>query len=265
MPNETPQFAELQKEQVNLFSPKDIAVCKAQYQTAKNRYEQSLREALPDRYLDYLKKEVEELEFVVKYNELLFLLNKPCPMSWVREHETVQIKVNGIKRKLWYLPIDKVKYLLNRIFGISWKAEIVREGIMFNSVYVTVRLHYCIPGTNIWYWIDGTGAQAAQTKAGEGAANLQEIRSDAITKGLPSAASYALSNAAGNLGDLFGGNLNTTDAKNFAGAYNPSISTGNGVEYVDDEPKAAAAPITIIETLESNNNKQEVADFQEEF
>lgn len=159
-------------------------------------------------------------EVAFAHNELLKLLNKPCYEPWVKEHPIVKIKVNGHMSPLRYLPIDKVRFLLTRIFGLFWNDEIIHYSTELNSAVVHVRLHYCLPGTDVWMYKDGIGAVGLQTDKGASASDLSLIKSDAFMKAMPSASSFALSNAAEKLGSLFGSLLNKSDAVMYMGLNN---------------------------------------------
>ncbi len=164
-------------------------------------------------------------EKAYKNDQLLLLLSSPPNKAWLKKHPT--IKVKNEKRQyveLEYLPTDKLEFLLNKIFG-RWHIEIQREGVMFNSVYVAVRLHYWNPATEEWGYKDGIGAVGAQTDAGQAAGNLAAIKQDAIMKALPAAASYAFKNACKRLGAIFGGDLNNFETEEFTPTFfapNPS-------------------------------------------
>lgn len=156
-------------------------------------------------------------EVAFKHNSLLQLLNQPVHEKWVKTHDAISVKVNGQFQKLRYLPIDKVRFLLTRIFGLFWYDEIIRYSSEFNSCTVHVRLHYCIPETDVWLFKDGIGAVGVQTDKGSSASDLGAIKSNAVMLAMPAASSYALSNAAEKLGSLFGAHLNKSDAIAFAG------------------------------------------------
>lgn len=134
------------------------------------------------------------------------LLNKPPVENFIKDHPFAK----GVR----YLPIDKVEFLLTKIFQ-QWRIEVMREGQLFNSVYVAVRLHYLHPLTGEWLYHDGLGAVGVQTDKGEAASNLGAIKQDAIMKALPAAESYAIKDAAEKLGELFGKNLNRKDTIQF--------------------------------------------------
>jgi hypothetical protein len=82
---------------------------------------------------------------------------------------------------------------------------------MFNAVYVTVRLHLQHPVTGEMFYMDGVGAAELQTKTGASASDLAAINKGAVMMALPMAKSYAIKDAAENLGKLFGRDLNRKD------------------------------------------------------
>lgn len=165
--------------------------------------------------------------------EFLILCNSPVPNTWVKK-----VKVGG-GRTINYIPIDKIEYLLTRMFGVYWRREILREQLILNTVISTVRLHYKIPGTNIWCFQDGAGGSPIQVDALEDpnnpnsrkikASELQYLKSTAIQQAFPSSASFALSNAAERLGVLFGKDLNKPDGEVYDGYYNPN----DGIESAE--------------------------------
>ena len=113
---------------------------------------------------------------------------------------------------------------LQRIFK-DFKVEILREGTMFNAVYVTVRLHYLHPVTGEWSFHDGTGADQIQTKSGASAADLASIGNNAVAMSLPKAVSFAISDATDHLGKLFGRDLNRKDTMGFGVDKNLDLDT----------------------------------------
>jgi len=144
-----------------------------------------------------------------KRDTFLTFINQDPPQSWLKDHPLA----SNVK----YLPIDKVELLLKRIFQ-EYKVEILREGQLLNSLFVTVRLHYKDPISG-WTYQDGTGAVPIQTDKGESASDLIHIKSDAISKGLPAAVSFAIKDAADRIGDIFGGNINRKDTLEFSPMY----------------------------------------------
>jgi len=145
-----------------------------------------------------------------KNDQLNLLLNQPTPEKWIKDHP--------FAKNVKYIPIDKVEFLLTRIFQ-EWKVEIISYSALFNSVSCHIRLHYKNPISVEWSFHDGVGAVGVQTDAGKSAADLGAIKQDAVMKALPAAESYAIKDAAEKLGILFGKNLNRKDTIGFAGAY----------------------------------------------
>ena len=145
-----------------------------------------------------------------KNDQLNLLLNQPTPEKWIKDHP--------FAKNVKYIPIDKVEFLLTRIFQ-EWKVEIISYSALFNSVSCHIRLHYKNPISGEWSFHDGVGAVGVQTDAGKSAADLGAIKQDAVMKALPAAESYAIKDAAEKLGILFGKNLNRKDTIGFAGAY----------------------------------------------
>lgn len=166
--------------------------------------------AKPEKQLPTLKELHFNEEIAFKSDQLNLLLNQPVPEAWINTHP--------FSKNVKYLPIEKVEFLLTRIFQ-QWRVEIISFSALFNSVSVQVRLHYLNPITGQWSFHDGLGAVGVQTDAGKSAADLGAIKQDAVMKALPAAESYAIKDAAEKLGILFGKNLNRKDTLGFSGAY----------------------------------------------
>lgn len=148
----------------------------------------------------------EQLE-IAWNNELLnAILNSPPNSAWIKE--------NKYASNSKYLPIDKVEYLLRKIFK-EFRIEITGQGVAFNGVWVTVRVHYLHPVSNVWQYHDGIGAEAMQVKSGSSASQLENINKGALSMAFPTAKSYALKDACDHFGDLFGANLNRKDTVAF--------------------------------------------------
>jgi len=137
-----------------------------------------------------------------RQNDVNILLNQEPKKDWLKDHPTA--------KKVKYIPIERIEWLLTNIF-IEWKIEILREGLMANSAYVVVRLHYKNLTTGIWEWLDGVGACPLQTDKDAAATDWTKIKNDAVMKALPAAESYAVKDAAEKLGKLFGKDLNRAD------------------------------------------------------
>jgi hypothetical protein len=166
------------------------------------------------------------LEVAFKNDQLKLKLNKPIPAGWLKKHPSAKKKVtnNGQTTTVAaeYLPIDKVEFLLDYIFQ-EWRIEVLREGIMFNSVYVTVRVHYRSPITGEWSFHDGIGAKSLQLDADSKASNMANIKAEAVMMGLPSAKSYAIKDACDHLGAIFGRNANRADSLDFKSVYDTEV------------------------------------------
>lgn len=147
---------------------------------------------------------------MVKRDQFLQVVNIDPPKEWVKDHPIAK----GVK----YMPIERIELLLTRIFQ-EWKVEILREGQLANSLYVTVRLHFKDPIDGEWRWQDGTGAAPIKTDKGENASNMAAIKNDAVMTGLPAAESFAVKDAAEKIGRLFGKDLNRKDVAGFTPSY----------------------------------------------
>jgi len=139
-------------------------------------------------------------------NQLNILLNQQPPVKWLKQHPFV--------KNLVYLPIERVEYLLTKLF-FRWKVEVKETQLIGNSVCVSIRLHYFNPVTNEWEWQDGIGASPLQTDSGAGAIEFNKLKSGAVMMAAPAAKSYAVKDAAEQIGAIFGKNLNRADKANY--------------------------------------------------
>lgn len=149
----------------------------------------------------------DNLELAFKHDQLNQLVNVDPKQDW--------IKTNRYANNSKYIPIGIVETLLQKVFK-QHRIEVLREGVMFNSVYVTVRLHYLNLVTNEWSFHDGVGAVQLQTKQGSSPAELQNINNNAVMMALPMAKSYAIKDAAENIGRIFGRDLNRKDVLEYS-------------------------------------------------
>lgn len=198
-----------------------------------------------------LVAESSHAESAFKNDQWNSLLNKPPHESWVKQHPLVKVKNDaGEMVPLRYLPIDKVEFLLTRIYQ-KWMVEIKSVQQIFNSVLVIIRLHVLNPRTNEWEYQDGVGAMNAQTDKGASAADLGSIKAAAIQMAAPSAESYAIKDAAEKLGAIFGKDLNRRNIVSFMPGYlnapeiQESIKQSNGYEYHSEimTPKKELQPM----------------------
>lgn len=151
-----------------------------------------------------------DTDVAFKNDQLNTLLNQQPLEKWIKQHP--------FAKNVRYLPIDKVEFMLTRIFQ-QWKVEVINVSQLFNSISVQVRLHYLNPVNGEWSYHDGVGAVGIQTDKGAAASDLSAIKQDAVMKALPAAKSYAIKDAAEHLGTLFGRDLNRKDTMPFMGAY----------------------------------------------
>jgi len=155
-----------------------------------------------NRKLPTLQELRSDIELKADQNALNVLLNAEPPKDWVKEHP--------VFKKVRYLPIERVEYLLTRIF-LKWNVEVKAVQVIANSVVITIRLYYQDPMSDQMLWQDGIGAAPLQTDKGAGAVDFNAIKSDAVMKAAPAAESYAIKDAAEQIGKLFGKDLNRAD------------------------------------------------------
>ena len=160
-------------------------------------------------------------DIAFKNDQLNLLLNQPPHASWIKKHPMAKKKDNnGNSVAAEYMPIDKVEFLLTRIFQ-KWKVEVLDVKVIFQSVVVTVRLHYMNPVDGMWYFHDGVGAKSIQMDAGAGN-DITKVKDAGVMMAVPSAKSYAIKDAAEHLGTIFGRDLNRRDTVTFRGSYEPA-------------------------------------------
>jgi len=153
-------------------------------------------------------KEIESGDIAIrgKQNDLNILLNQQPPASWVKNHPMA----SGVK----YLPIEKIEFLLTKIF-INWFVEVKEIQMFANSIVVTVKLNYENPVTGKMQYQDGIGSAPVHTAKGAGATEFDKILSDSVMKAAPAAESYAIKDAAEKIGRIFGKDLNRKDLINY--------------------------------------------------
>jgi hypothetical protein len=155
-----------------------------------------------------------DVNLLFKNEQFNLLMSQKPNEKWIKEN-----KFAGNSK---YIPVGVIETLLQRIFK-CYRVEILREGTAFNSVYVTVRLHYTSPVTGNWEFHDGIGAVQLQVKQGSSAAQLENINNNAVMMAFPMAKSYALKDAAEHIGAIFGRDLNRKDTMVLTPNVNNSI------------------------------------------
>lgn len=161
----------------------------------------------------------DNIEVAGKTEGLNAILNTTPPDKWVKVHPYIKDHK--------YLPIDKVEYLLRKIFK-RFSIEITGQGTAFNGVWVTVRVHYFNPATGEMNYSDGIGAIQLQTAKGTSPADLANINNGAISMAFPIAKTLAIKDACELIGNIFGANLNRRDTI----AFTPDM------EFIDKYKKA---------------------------
>ncbi len=163
-----------------------------------------------------------DTDLAIKENQLNALLNQEPPKSWIVQHPTIKKEVlddkgNKIKVPIDYIPINRVEWLLTRIF-LKWRVEVRKIQLIANSVQVTVRLHYKNPLDGELDWQDGIGAVPLQTDRDAGAIDFNKLKSNSVMMAAPAAETYAIKDAAHKIGNLFGKDLNRKDIENYTGS-----------------------------------------------
>lgn len=147
-----------------------------------------------------------DIATLFKHDQFNLLMNQAPEPKWILE--------NTFAGNSKYIPIGILETLLQRIFK-EFKVEVMREGQLFNSVYVTIRLHYLNPVSGEWSYHDGVGSAQIQTKSGASPADLANINNNAVMMALPMAKSYAIKDACDHFGKLFGRDLNRKETMGF--------------------------------------------------
>jgi hypothetical protein len=140
-------------------------------------------------------------EILDKIDAFIKELNKPIPGGVVKKNKSTGRD---------YAPIGYIEYMLDRHFKGLWSREVIREGVMIDSIYATVRLRVFFPGFG-YVTRDGVGAVPIQLSKGSGRTETQNIVPGAIQKNLPAALSFAFHNAAKTLGRSYGRDMGRND------------------------------------------------------
>lgn len=151
--------------------------------------------------------DADALHIAAKADSLNAILNVPPPEKWIKKHPYAN--------NYLYLPIDKIEFLLRKIFK-KYRVEITGQGTSFNGVWVTVRVHYYDPSINEMNWQDGIGASQLQTAKGTSPSDLNNINQGAISMAFPLAKSEAVKDACHLIGNIFGANLNRKETLQFS-------------------------------------------------
>lgn len=205
----------------------------------------------------------QDVQLAFKNDALNALVNNGVPEKWVKQHPFARKQVEGKAVPIDYLPIDKVEFLMTKIFQI-WNVEVKQVQQLFNSIAVTVRIHYKNPVTLEMQYHDGVGAVGVQTDKGAAASDLASIKQDAIMKALPAAKSYAIKDACEHIGKIFGRDLNRPDALGFSMTYQDPNSLYNDLVELYDLKRDSLSKED-IENAERIINGKEVNSYQKLF
>jgi hypothetical protein len=177
-------------------------------------------------------------------DQLKTLLNMPVNQAWLKKHPLTSHP---------YLPVDKVDYLLDRIYG-RWEVSIKSIFQIGQSVCAIVTLKVWNPHRNDWDYQDGAGAMPIQVDSGSKPSDMSAIKSNGVQLAVPAAVSYAKKDAADNLGIIFGRNVTRKDSLVFDPTFteDPHIAK----EKVDQPPPpppplpaSLAAKVITVDTL----------------
>ena len=163
------------------------------------------------------------------------LMNTAPKAEWIKKHPFVKKKGQNID----YMPVRVARNLLRSIYPQS-KIEILRSQVVFNSVEVTVRVHYLHPVSGEWLFVDGIGAAPLQTDKGAKSMDAMSMKADAVQKASPSAKSFAIKDALGELGEIFGSGLNDDTEMDFEPVYidpKPDLSKEKAKSELDKVDK----------------------------
>lgn len=154
------------------------------------------------------------LSSLQKESALQVLLNQEPKKEWLKEHPTIKVKQVDKYFPLLYMPIQRVEWLLINVF-MKYKVCVKSVQLIANSVVVTVRLKYWDHINNEWLYQDGVGSAPLQTDKGSGAVDFMALKSAAVQMSAPAAKSYAVKDAAEQIGRIFGKDLNRADVVSY--------------------------------------------------
>lgn len=196
---------------------------------------------------DLFKDDQMMLQFKVTESMFIYVVNQPPVDKWLKEHPTAKKEIIALndkgqpeKKKVptKYIPIERVEWLLDNVIA-RYEIEIKNAFQIANSITVIVRLRYWHPVYKEWVSHDGIGAAPLQTNSGAGAIDWNQIKSNAVQIGAPAAKSYAVKDAAEQIGKLFGRDLNRAETLVYGGGI---IDRYKEALKSDDEPNEPETP-----------------------
>lgn len=144
----------------------------------------------------------------------LKVVNQRPPEKWVLDNKYI---LDEVGKPTKYIPIEIIENTLTMLFQ-DWHVEVKDVQIIFNSVAVTVRVHYRDPLTGEMRFQDGVGAKNMQCDKGT-SLSISTIKAGAVMAGLPTAKSYAIKDAVEHIGKLFGRDIGRKNALDFTPRY----------------------------------------------
>jgi hypothetical protein len=159
-------------------------------------------------------------------------LQKQPISKWVKQHQGMN-----------YLPIRIVEQLLRTVFGayqIDWACP---PQIIGNSVVCSIHLKVYHPILKEWLSYAGVGAVPIQLKSSSHkdgarhALDFERINPMALHKNIPAAKSFAVNNAAKQLGNIFGATLNANEEEivPIMDAYEKERTANQGLDNLVNE------------------------------
>ena len=180
----------------------------------------------------------DSIEAAFKSEQLNYLLNQEPNPKWISVHPFI--------KNHKYIPIDKVEFMLRKIFK-RYRIEITGQGSAFNGVWVTVRVHYLHPETKTLEWHDGIGAIQLQVKKDTSPSDLSNINNGALSMAFPIAKTLAIKDACDHFGKLFGCDLNRRDTIPFQ--FDKNLKQA-GINIEEKRLKLMLADCETIEDIE---------------
>lgn len=197
-------------------------------------------------------------EEAFKNDQFNALVNQEPPVKWLKPHPTAK---NRKGEPIKYITIEKVEFLLTKIFG-DWHPEVIEYKQLFNAVSCHVRLHVTNPFTGEKAFYDGVGAVSVQVDKGESAADLSKIKSNAVQLALPAAKSYAIKDAAEHIGKLFGRDISREDTVLSDVYQKQAAKWGTTEEQRLIEKINACKTLEELATLQENNPNFDITIFE---
>ena len=139
------------------------------------------------------------------YNDIVANFEKVSSML-NKQPSKKHIKQNAMADNTQYIPISIIEKTLDESFAGLWSTRNCKIYQMLNSVVCELELEVVMNGVKITRI--GVGAVPIQLKKGEVEIAPHTINIMGLQKNVPAAKSFALSNAAQSLGEIFGRNLN---------------------------------------------------------